>query len=126
MSGAVEIYLCKTGQSLKQGRVEYSGAIRDRGDAEADAVARCRRDRTLAKITYYAVNENGDFRVIFTYANPDVLGAGEGDKTEQKNKPKKKPKKRTLIEKLIDGLGVGDKKPPARTKAKPAKKKGKK
>jgi len=62
----------------------------------------------------------------FHLRQPHVLGAGEGDKTEQKNKPKKKPKKRTLIEKLIDGLGVGDKKPPARTKAKPAKKKGKK
>jgi len=110
MSSAVEIYLCKAGQTLKQGRVEYSESIRDRNDAEADAMARCRRDKTLAKVAYYAVNENGDFRAIFTYSNPDAIGLGGNVKPAKKAKPKKKPKKRTLIEKVFDSLGGGTKK----------------
>lgn len=119
--GAVEIYLCKPGQELKQGRVEVSESIENRADAEHDAQMRCMRDKTLAKVAYYKINDDGDFKVLYTYNNPNI-----GKEEEEKPKPvKKKPvKKKGFFNRMMDSLGGGGnkkKKKPA-TKKKTAKK----
>lgn len=92
MTATTEIYLCKAGQTLDQGRVEYSDSIDNRADAEADAIQRCKWDRKLAKVAYYALGDDGDFRIIFTYINPNP-DTGEGRKKPRKAKKKaiKKP-----------------------------------
>lgn len=69
MSGATEIYICKPGQAIKEGQVEYS-TIETRDEAETDAARRVRGDPTIAKLAYYAVKEDGDFRVLYTFDNP--------------------------------------------------------
>lgn len=74
MSGATEIYICQPGQAIKEGRVEYS-SIETRGEAEADAAQRVRKDPSIAKIAYYAVKENGDFRSLYSFDNPHAAKA---------------------------------------------------
>ena len=74
MSGATEIYICKPGQAIKEGKVEYS-SIETRGEAEADAARRVKIDPTIAKIAYYAVKENGDFRSLYSFDNPHASSA---------------------------------------------------
>ena len=94
MPETTEIYLCKAGQALKEGQVEYSETITSRPAAEVDAAARCARDNTLAKVAYYSVSDDGDFRAIYTHNNPNAIGLG-GDvapKRAQLKKKKKKPK----------------------------------
>ena len=72
MSGVTEIYVCKNGQALKEGRLELSHTIDDRDDAEADAIRRCKIDGAIERIAYYAISESGSFRNIFTYTNPNA------------------------------------------------------
>lgn len=74
MSGATEIYICKPGQAIKEGQVEYS-SIETRSEAEADAARRVRGDPSIAKLAYYAVTEDGDFRVLYTFDNPRAAKA---------------------------------------------------
>jgi len=88
MSDTTEIYLCKAGQTLEQGRVEYSEIITTKSDAETDAMARCSKDNTLAKVAYYKVAEDGEFRAIYTHNNPNAIGVGDT-----------KPKKRVQLKK---------------------------
>lgn len=109
MSGTTEIYLCRAGQSLKQGRIEYSDSIDTRDEAMSDAEARCARDNKLAKIAYYAVNEAGDFRVIYTHNNPNAAGLGAKDEPGLKKK-KKKPVKRSLLSRLVKAVSGNGKK----------------
>jgi len=96
MSDVTEIYICKAGQSLKDGRVEYSDQITDKGAAESDAKRRCKSDSSIAKIAYYSVNPNGDFKVFFSYTNPKAANApgsaGNGDKAAKGKKKRKKAK----------------------------------
>jgi len=96
MSDVTEIYICKAGQSLKDGRVEYSDQVTDKASAESDAKRRCKSDRSIAKIAYYAVNANGDFKVFFSHTNPQAAGApatdGNGEKTAKGKKKRKKAK----------------------------------
>lgn len=115
---AIEIYLCKPGQDLKQGRVEYSDNIENRADAEHDAEMRCMRDKTLAKIAYYKVNPEGDFKVLYTYKNPHIQ---EQEEEKPKKKKKKPVKKKGLLTRLMDGLS-GGKKQKASTKKQSKKK----
>lgn len=76
MPGATEIYICKPGQEIEDGRVEYS-SIETRAEAEADAARRVRTDPTIAKIAYYSVRENGGFRSLYRYDNPHAAKAPE-------------------------------------------------
>ena len=76
MAGATEIYICKPGQAIKEGRVEYS-SIETRAEAEADAARRVRIDPTIAKIAYYAVKEDGGFRSLYSFDNPHAPKAPE-------------------------------------------------
>ena len=64
-------YICQPGQAIKDGRVEYS-SIADRSEAEVDAVQRLRNDPTIAKLAYYAVKDDGGFRSIYSYDNPNA------------------------------------------------------
>lgn len=75
MSGVTEIYICKAGQELKDGKLIYSDDIRDKYQAEADAKQRCERDTTISKIGYYSVSENETFRNFYTYENQDCTQA---------------------------------------------------
>ncbi len=74
MSGATEIYICQPGQAIKEGRVEY-GTMESRNEAASDAARRCKSDPTIAKIAYYAVKEDGGFRSIYSYDNPNASKA---------------------------------------------------
>jgi hypothetical protein len=66
----VEIYICKPGQELKQGQLVVSNDIDSRDDARADAESRCAGNQGIARIAYYAISENGDFRAYFSYKTP--------------------------------------------------------
>ena len=72
MSSVTEIYVCKLRQELKKGKLFTSGDIHTREDAERDAKERCGRDDTIAKIAYYAIQDDGGFKSILIYENPDV------------------------------------------------------
>jgi len=62
-----EIYSCRPGQKLKEGRLDYSHDITSRAQAEADAKRRCMGDSTLAKIAYYTVGDDGSYRLMYTH-----------------------------------------------------------
>jgi hypothetical protein len=71
----IEIYSCKPGQKLKEGRLDYNHDIATREEAEADAKRRCQIDPGLAKVAYYAVGDDGRFRMLCSYTNPKPLTA---------------------------------------------------
>lgn len=73
MSEAVEIYSARGDESIRDGALDYSHTIKTKGDAEADAVARCNRDRTIRKVAYYIVRDDGSFKTLFSYENPDPV-----------------------------------------------------
>ncbi|HIJ39059.1 MAG TPA: hypothetical protein HPP80_09205, partial [Rhodospirillaceae bacterium] len=54
-----EIYSCKEGQALKEGKLDYSSDIDTKEAAEEDAKRRCQRDPSLKKIAYYKVALDG-------------------------------------------------------------------
>ncbi len=121
MSEATEIYLCKAGQALKQGRVEYSDSISTKAEAELDAIQRCKWDKKIAKVAYYAVNDAGDFKIILTYNNPHV----EKDEEEKPEKVKKKPtKKPGLVARVVQAV-TGPSATKKKIKKKPATRKKK-
>ncbi len=70
MSGATEIYICKPGQEIKEGKLEYSSTVTSRTDAMADSTRRCNVDPSIGMIVYYAVSEDGSFKTLFSYENP--------------------------------------------------------
>ncbi len=68
-----EVYSCRPGQKLKEGRLDYSHDIHSREQAEADAKRRVQLDPGLAKLAYYKVSEDGRFRVLYSFTNPKPL-----------------------------------------------------
>jgi len=68
MSELTEIYICKPGQELKQGKLEHSN-ISTKEEAAKDAKSRCKYDPTIGRIAYYSVDATGNFRSIYTYDN---------------------------------------------------------
>ncbi|MGB0682667.1 MAG: hypothetical protein ACPGOV_08165 [Magnetovibrionaceae bacterium] len=66
-----EIYLVKPGQELREGRMQLSDSIETRDEAQADARDQLRRDPSLAKVAYYAIRDDGSFRLIHTETNPN-------------------------------------------------------
>ena len=114
MSDVVEIYSARGDQSIREGALDYSNTITTKGQAEADAVDRCKRDRTVRKIAYYIVRDDGSFKTLFAYDNPEPVSLISDRARRQmadpaprmKGKPpsaksKKKPK---LVDRLIDAL----------------------
>ncbi len=106
-----EIYICKDGQELKQGKLVYSDDIDNRESAEDDAKRRCKGDPTIKKVAYYKVASDGDFRVFFSYTNPNCkpapkLTAGEAPKAKKPPVARKKPPPPTLLQRLKKAIGL--------------------
>jgi len=95
MPDVVEIYLCKAGQKLEEGRLIVSNDIADKDAAKADAENRCKISPSLARIAYYAISSSGDFKPYYSYSNPNVQNE------MPKAKPQLKPKKRKRNKKPV-------------------------
>ena len=67
-----EVYSCKLGQPLREGRLEHAPHITDKAQTEADAKRCCQKDSGLHRIAYYEVHEDGRFRNFHTYTNPNA------------------------------------------------------
>lgn len=109
---ATEIYICKDGQALKEGKLEYSSDVTDREGADVDAKRRCQRDPSIKKIAYYAVDGGGDFKCFHSYTNPNCKPAppkpaGGAGPSKAKAVPKKPKPKPGLLQKIKKGLGLG-------------------
>lgn len=75
MAGTTEIYICQSGQEIKQGKLEYSDTVTSREAAMADAVIRSKSDPNIAVIAYYAVDDNGQVEDLYTF---DATAAAKG------------------------------------------------
>ena len=101
-----EIYICTEGQALKEGRLELSHDISHRDEAESDAIRRCGIDKSIHKVAYYALDESGGFRLIFTYTNPHPVSKGPKPKKTaapppgRKKKSLKAKKPKSLVQKI--------------------------
>lgn len=99
---STEVYICKAGQALKEGKVVYAD-VDNRNEAVADATERCKFDSSIAKIAYYTVSEEGDFRCIYTHQG-DASDAKQAKEKPDiaKRKAKKKPiKKKGFFQRLL-------------------------
>jgi hypothetical protein len=98
MSGTTEIYICYPGQGIKEGKCEYSN-IQSRMEADSDAARRFADDPKIAKIAYYKVNDDGDFKILCTKENANVKKSGgrglqdSGARTHPDRKRRAAPKK---------------------------------
>jgi hypothetical protein len=108
-----EIYSCKDGQSLKQGKLDYDASITSKDQAQSDALRRCQRDPSLKKIAYYKVSPDGEFRVFYSYTNANSKPAGTpraagGAAARPKPRPaaKKPPPKLSFFGKLKKAFGL--------------------
>ncbi len=104
-----EIYSCKDGQQLKQGKLDYSSDIETKEQAEADAKRRCQRDPTWKKIAYYKVGASGDFRIFYSYTNPHckpAVAAGAASAKPVRKVVKKPVPKPSLLARLVKSLGL--------------------
>lgn len=72
MSGVTEIYICEPGQKLKEGELVISHDVETREQAQIDAKTRCHFDRSIARIVYYAIRPDGEFKTIYSYENPNA------------------------------------------------------
>ncbi|KIM00758.1 hypothetical protein CCC_01752 [Paramagnetospirillum magnetotacticum MS-1] len=108
---STEIYSCREGQELKQGKLDYSD-IDDRETAEIDAKRRCKLDPTIKKVAYYKVAADGEFRLFFSYTNPNCKPVPKAKpvsiaSTARKAAPKKKPEpKPGLFARLKKSIGL--------------------
>jgi len=107
MSGATEIYICQPGQAIKDGKIEYSGTITTRQQAEADAIQKCAGDPSVGQVVYYAVSEDGSFKTLFSYKNPKAVKpqrrrapANSRDAYSSGKGTKKRPRKQSLMDRL--------------------------
>lgn len=106
-----EIYSCKQGQKLKEGRLDLSHDITTKAEAEADARRRCKIDPSLRRIAYYAVSDDGRFRNFFTYTNggagPAPKRAAAAATTPRPRRPAPaKPEPQGLMARLRKALGL--------------------
>jgi len=107
---ATEIYSCKDGQALKEGKLDYSDSITTREEAEPDAKRRCQKDPTIKKVAYYKVSASGEFKVFYSYTNPNCKPAGARPmaasvKPAAKKPPAKPAPKPGLITRIVKALG---------------------
>ena len=104
-----EVYSCKEGQSLKKGKLDYAADITTRDQAEVDARRRCQRDPTLKKIAYYKVSPDGEFRVFYSYINPNCKPAATAKAATARPAAAKRrapPPKRGLWARILKSLGL--------------------
>ncbi len=110
---AVEIYMCKEGQQLKDGKLEISHDINSKRDAEVDARERCKYDKKLFKVTYYRVDDEGNHRVMYSYTNPyhqapaPAKQKHEQHVTTKASDRRRRPQKQDgIMDKVLKGLGM--------------------
>ena len=110
MAAITEIYLCKDGQKLREGKLELSQTITTKQEAEKDARARCESDSWVKKIAYYSVSDSGDFKLFYSYTNDKAVKRKAppkriaGASARLPTKPRKPPvakKPDSLIKKVI-------------------------
>tara|TARA_B100000315_G_C14484561_1_gene544568 strand:+ start:755 stop:1081 length:327 start_codon:yes stop_codon:yes gene_type:complete len=104
MAEVTEIYSCKEGQQLKDGKLEISHDIADKRQAEVDARGRCNKDKTLKKVAYYRLNDEGDFRCFYTFVNEHAQSNAakrDPEPRAKKKKAKKKKPKPTFFQRLF-------------------------
>ncbi len=108
-----EIYSCKDGQKLKEGKLDLSHDITCKEQAEGDARRRCKLDPSVRRIAYYSVTEDGRFRNFYTHTSTEPAPAAKkkvmaGDPVRRSTpRPKAKPPK-GLLARLKAALGLGD------------------
>ena len=107
-----EIYSCKEGQKLKDGKLDLSHDITSKEQAQGDAKRRCKFDPSIKKIAYYSVTEDGRFRNFFTYTNPVTTPVPKKVMVEdpvlrRSSRPRSKPPQ-SLLARLMAFLGLGD------------------
>lgn len=73
MSEVVEIYTARGDESIRDGQLDISYTIETKTEAKSDAISRCNSDRTIRKVAYYVVRDDGSFKTLFAYDNPDAL-----------------------------------------------------
>ncbi|PHS77258.1 MAG: hypothetical protein COB59_09410 [Rhodospirillaceae bacterium] len=91
---AVEIYVCAKGQALKEGKVTYSQSIYDKKDAQDDAEARVKRNAKIHRIAYYKINDEGDFKMLYSYTNKALNAPPKVEASAPKKRKRKKPLKK--------------------------------
>lgn len=99
MSNSVEIYICKKGQALKEGKIEYSQTIYDKYGAEDDAKARLQRNPSIYKVAYYKINDEGDFRIFLFLHQQEPARATERERRTKEKTEKKKAAKAIFLAK---------------------------
>jgi len=103
-----EVYSCKDGQSLKDGKLDYANDVTTRAEAEPDAKRRCQRDPTIKKVAYYKVAPDGKFRMFYSYNNPNCKAATANvDMAKPARKaPPRKPPEPGFWGKIARALGL--------------------
>lgn len=107
---ATEVYSCRDGQEIKQGKLDYC-EIDNRSAAEADAKRRCAQDTALKRVVYYRVAPDGAFKLLFSYNNPHCTAVAKQDPSG-KFRPRapgttaKRPAKRGLLERIKSAIGL--------------------
>ncbi len=101
MAGVTEIYICKLGQKLKDGKLEISHSITTRDQADDDARQRCKMDKKIHKVAYYSVTEDGNFRSIYTYTNRKAAAKPPPPAKPEPKKARRPKPKPTLVERVM-------------------------
>ncbi len=86
-----EVYSCKDGQALKEGKLDYAPNIATRAEAEPDAKRRCQQDPTIRKVAYYTVSPDGKFRLFYSYTNPNCKSTSAKAERARKVPARKAP-----------------------------------
>ncbi len=106
-----EIYSCKDGQKLKEGRLDLSHDIETKEQAEADARRRCKLDPSIRRVAYYAVSDDGRFRNFFTHTNANAAPAPRkamaGEPPRRRPARRKPAPKKGWLQKLKEAIGLG-------------------
>ena len=105
MAELTEIYICAKGQALKEGKVVYSDEIHTKKQAIPDAKMRCDRDSKIAKIAYYTVTDDGQFRCIYTHTAGGGAEAPKPPKEVKRKRPAQKKKPKPTLWQKITGRG---------------------
>ena len=105
MSRTTEIYTCRPGQDIKQGKLEISQDVATREAAMADAFRRSQADPSIGTIAYYSVGDDGAVETLFTYESsktpePAKQPAPAGGKAGIPKGSRKKARKPSLLGRL--------------------------
>lgn len=108
MTEITEIYSVRGDQEIRQGKLDYSETIDHRDAAEPDARRRCAADPTIRKVVYYRVREDGTFRTLYAYDNPNagIRRQPRGSYADPQPRGRRTPatRKKGLVERLLSAL----------------------